>query len=344
MKSAITLASIVLGLAVAACGSDKTTGEGDRRHNPSADAGADVGNSEVDSGCRHNCGREDGGSDVGHDGNGPSDVGSPDVPVTHVDASDGGSQDGNRHSDANGDSADANGRDGSQDGSESFDASTPDASVQTNTAPNVVLIYEQSHPLTNQEYVSRNVRRQRDTTFLARGYDAENDRLEYKCDFGDGTIRDWNTDPRCIHGFDNNGNYSLVVRVRDPQGLEGSVSATLNVVNNIPPVAKAGPDVNGLSTWTNYRFNFGTNPSDSNCTRGTYAPGHSAQGTGSFDEDGTIVEYKIYPDFVHFPESRSPGPCSYIAYSETGNFLLRLETVDDEGAVSVDEANVEVSF
>ena len=67
MKSARTLASIVLGLAVAACGSDKTTGEGDRRHNPSADASADVGNSEVDSGCRYNCGREDGG-DGSHDG------------------------------------------------------------------------------------------------------------------------------------------------------------------------------------------------------------------------------------------------------------------------------------
>lgn len=188
-----------------------------------------------------------------------------------------------------------------------------------NRAPSLDLVYESTHPLAGQHYSERNVRRMRDTTYLAETSDPDGDPVECRFEFSDGYSRDWAV-CNVIHAFGSAGDYSLTARARDSRGLEGMPkTATLHVVNNIPPVARLPPCGE-------------TDPSDGLCVyRMAVWETYCWDGSASYDEDGSIVLYRLQPQVGGSSTSGdTPNRCA--GYTEPGAFEGRYSVEDNEGA------------
>jgi hypothetical protein len=59
--------------------------------------------------------------------------------------------------------------------------------------------------------------------------DRDDDSLEYRFDWGDGSIAEWAEIPRQQHVYGKEGNYTIILQVRDPDGLADSVSVKMVV-------------------------------------------------------------------------------------------------------------------
>ena len=141
-----------------------------------------AGNRNKDSGCTP-CVTQDGGVDSNFSDTG-SDGSNDDVYDAGTDANDSGNDtsngtdSGNDVNDSGVICCDVN--DGG-DISDVVDASDED-SGRINNAPSVQLIYEVGHPRVGEVYTSRNVRRGRDTDYLARASDPDGD-IPLECRF-----------------------------------------------------------------------------------------------------------------------------------------------------------------
>ena len=60
------------------------------------------------------------------------------------------------------------------------------------------------------------------------------DLLRYKWDFGDDMGTDWMPTPEATHAYTRSGNYNATLRVRDPEGAEGTMTTLIQVLNEDP--------------------------------------------------------------------------------------------------------------
>src|SRR5690606_12692885 len=68
----------------------------------------------------------------------------------------------------------------------------------------------------------------------AEANDPENDPLTYVWDLGNGTTKETN-EPSLQHTYEQNGDYSISVEVRDPSGLRARSSSVDVYVGNVAP-------------------------------------------------------------------------------------------------------------
>jgi PKD repeat protein len=64
----------------------------------------------------------------------------------------------------------------------------------------------------------------------------QTDLLEYRWDWtGDDTFdTDWTTDPVAVHSYSDPGDYTVILNIRDPAGLESNASTTVTVIEAVP--------------------------------------------------------------------------------------------------------------
>lgn len=294
-----------------------------------------------------------GGNVPGHEEDGPRDSSTP----SDMYSPDGNGSEGNVDGDSgvSPDGSDA-GKDSGLDGS---DEGIPDEGVpdegEENRAPVIQALF---NPINDFDYPNPgDIRRGAINIYGVRVIDPEGETVDdglecrFELDSEEGVyVRDFRDEKDRVNGcslgraVNTLGPYSLTVIARDSEGLE-SDPYTLEgeVVNNVPPVARAGDDL-AIAADTSYCFNFGCDDLDaSGCSGVPFAPGHDPDGTGSFDPDGTIEEYRIAFDYGNFPLVRQVGACGNSFRYEVGTYTIALIVTDNEDAESIDTIEIEVN-
>lgn len=154
--------------------------------------------------------------------------------------------------------------------------------------------------------------RNRPVRFFGYGYDADNDSISYRWDFGDGTT---GTGENTEHSYPALGTFTVTLIVND--GLQDSVAATetIDIVNQ-PPVAHAGGPYSGLRA-TDIIFD-GSLSSDP-------------------DNDGLIYSW----DFSEGPAGTGIAPGH--AYMAAGTYVVTLTVTDGNGGSSTATTTVTVT-
>ncbi|MCK5559341.1 MAG: PKD domain-containing protein, partial [Thermoplasmata archaeon] len=142
-------------------------------------------------------------------------------------------------------------------------------------------------------------------------YDPDNDPIQYNWDFGDDTTTGWQNLSGVSHTYNQAGNYTVTLTVRDtihPPFLMDNDTCIVKVTDpsssNNPPVADAGSDQNANISQTVY-----------------------FDGSGSYDPDNDPLTYNW--DFGDGTSTNWQNNCnSSHAYNATGNYTVTL-TVSD---------------
>ncbi|MEM7219920.1 MAG: PKD domain-containing protein, partial [Pseudomonadota bacterium] len=129
--------------------------------------------------------------------------------------------------------------------------------------------------------------------------------VEYRFDFGDGTVVTGGA-PIVTHDYANAGSYQVTVTVTDDRGF--SSVAIQNVVTNFAPVASFAIDV------TESRIPFSVN----------------VDASGSSDANGTIVSY----EWNFGDGTTTTGMTASHEYTTIGTYTVSLTVTDDQGATS----------
>ena len=146
--------------------------------------------------------------------------------------------------------------------------------------------------------------------------DPDGDSLTYEWKLGDGTVI--GTEAVITYTFYTSGNYQVILTVTDDDPLNPmSDSASGIIYVNSPPIADAGPD--------QYVHLFYEMPVE-------------FDGSGSYDEDGEIVEY--YWDFGD--GGSGYGVTIEYSYTYTGEFTVTLTVTDDDGLTDDDTCIITV--
>jgi len=133
----------------------------------------------------------------------------------------------------------------------------------------------------------------------------------YYWDFGDGTN---STEMVATHSYSDSGLYYVKLTVTDSKGA--SASATMNVfVNNVAPLANAGPD---MTVALNQEV--------------------TMNASGSMDSDGTIESYNWDCGDGELYE----GVVTTHTYTKAGTYAVVLRAMDDDGGVGIDTMIVTV--
>lgn len=136
----------------------------------------------------------------------------------------------------------------------------------------------------------------------------------YAWDFGDSSAAD--TNAATTHKFTTLGTYTVKLTVTDDEGSTASATITITVTDNLPPIAKAGPDQK-------------------------VAPGAmvSFDGGASVDPDGTIVSYDW-----NFGDSTPNGSGRTVThvYATAGVYKAKLTVTDNKGATGSAVATITV--
>ncbi len=125
-----------------------------------------------------------------------------------------------------------------------------------------------------------------------------------------------------------------------------TLDVTVEELQNQPPVARAGPDMT-IQSNQGYCFYFGNEPISNisaACAGDPFAPGHSANGTGSYDPNGDGIRFKIYQAYYDptAPIFNSPKGILLMEYSDPGTYTVRVEVTDTKNASAFDETIVTV--
>jgi PKD repeat protein len=133
----------------------------------------------------------------------------------------------------------------------------------------------------------------------------------YSWSFGDGEL-DRGAD--VFHSYSRPGIYVVLLTVKDDRGATGSATETIYVMN-IPPQARAGPDIQTI-TLDKVQFS----------------------GAASSDEDGEVVHYSW--DFGD--GTQSSGALVSHVYQHAGIYVAHLTVTDDYGATNTTAVNVSI--
>lgn len=105
-------------------------------------------------------------------------------------------------------------------------------SVGGNTPPQVTALSVSDHPISPAQSVS----------ISAIAEDAEDENLDYRFDFGDGTPQtNWSGTSAVNHAWTAEGHYTLSVQVRDSGGMLASASRSVTVINAASNGRSSGP-------------------------------------------------------------------------------------------------------
>ncbi len=129
--------------------------------------------------------------------------------------------------------------------------------------------------------------------------DADGTVASYAWDFGDGQT---GTGSTTTHTYATGGTYVVTLTVTDNQGATGTVSHTVTVVANQPPVAAFTTSATSLAV--------------------------TADASGSSDPDGTIASYA----WTFGDNSTATGITAQHTYAAAGTYTIGLTVTDDSGA------------
>ncbi|UCG68775.1 MAG: PKD domain-containing protein, partial [Thermoplasmata archaeon] len=136
--------------------------------------------------------------------------------------------------------------------------------------------------------------------------------LEYFWYFGDGDDSGWMTQPTTFHHYSSSAfpfNYFVTLTVRDDEGQEDSTTITI-IIENYPPVAVASSNVTSSLTYQDITFD----------------------GSGSYDDDGTVSSYEW--DFDD--GDTSSDQITEHQFAEDGEYNVTLTVLDEDGANHTD--------
>jgi PKD repeat protein len=145
-------------------------------------------------------------------------------------------------------------------------------------------------------------------------YDPDGSVVSYAWDFGDASPMA--STPQAMHTYTMLGTYTVKLTVTDDQGATASDTLKVTVVNNLPPVAKPGPDQK-------------INPGDM----------ASFDGSASYDPDGTVVSYDW-----NFGDGTPHGSGRTVthSYAAAGTYMVTLTVTDNKGATGTGTLTVTV--
>lgn len=144
--------------------------------------------------------------------------------------------------------------------------------------------------------------------------------------------------------YTNPGTYTVTIGAFNDTCSTQDVKTLQVIVEqpNLLPIANAGPDMT-LQANTIYCFNFSNSDQyvSQVCGNTPFAPGHSAQGTGSHAFDGkTVIKYFIQGDMNGRPWS-GYNEGVFLSWFSPGQKTLQLKIKDSAGLESqIDEAIV----
>jgi|GEM_PF-5532925 len=152
--------------------------------------------------------------------------------------------------------------------------------------------------------------------------------LAYRFDWnGDGKF-DTNFQNKTIwsHLFRDEGNYQVIMEVRDPEGLTAKAALTVNVLDDIAPEARLSVEKIG-----EFRYKFdGSQSSDD------YTPIRSLKFRWDFNYSG--------PDDIVFDSNWSFSSKYNGFYRLGGTKTVRLQVMDEQGFISETFAQIEVAW
>jgi cytochrome c len=102
-----------------------------------------------------------------------------------------------------------------------------------------------------------------EVAFTAEATDPENDPLTYIWDLGNGTTKE-TSDPTLQHTYEQNGDYSISVEVRDPSGLRARSSLVDVYVGNVAPEISIALKGNKTFYFPNKKVEYAVSVSDEN--------------------------------------------------------------------------------
>ncbi|UCE73840.1 MAG: PKD domain-containing protein, partial [Methanomassiliicoccales archaeon] len=150
-------------------------------------------------------------------------------------------------------------------------------------------------------------------------YDEDGTIAEYYFDFGDGEYTGWITDSFVSHQYSEYGDYTAFLMVEDDEGQTCENPSEVTIEVRAKPYAILFADTTIIYAGQTVLFN----------------------GSQSYDEDGTVVEYDY-----DFGDGSSSGwnPHSEIPHSYTspGQYLASLTVRDDDGDESENPAEVTI--
>lgn len=165
-----------------------------------------------------------------------------------------------------------------------------------------------------------------ETTLVGGGSDSDGSIASYHWTFVSGpltpTLADISAASVSVTGLSIVGGYVFQLQVKDNQGATAIDQMTIQVVENVLPLADAGNDI--TLTW----------------------PNSSVDMTGvASDADGTIVSYEWVqvsgPASAEIEDSLTPSP-SISGLSAVGLYVFRFTVTDNDGGIASDKVGVSV--
>ncbi|MEW6070067.1 MAG: PKD domain-containing protein, partial [Candidatus Thermoplasmatota archaeon] len=143
----------------------------------------------------------------------------------------------------------------------------------------------------------------------SKSYDVDGIIVNYTWEFGDGGV---GYGVNTTHVYTTLGTYIVTLTVKDDDGDTNSDTCTVNVTDNLPPIANAGPD-QYVYVHQIVQFN----------------------GSASFDPDGNIANYTWN---FNDPYNQTPGygATPMHIYTHPGIYTVTLTVTDDKGAKAMD--------
>ncbi|MHC1579830.1 MAG: PKD domain-containing protein, partial [Candidatus Alkanophagales archaeon] len=142
--------------------------------------------------------------------------------------------------------------------------------------------------------------------------------VAYEWDFGDGTTA---SGAVVTHAYASAGNYTVRLTVTDDDGAKTSATHEIVVLRNLPPVAVLEADKTEVKTNETVTFD----------------------ASASYDPDGYIAVYRWDLDGDGTPDVEGNVVMISHAYSQLGNYTVRLEVEDNFGKTDSATVNISVS-
>jgi len=142
-----------------------------------------------------------------------------------------------------------------------------------------------------------------------KSYDPDGNIVGYRWDFeNDGVFEtDWIKDTLITHSYSRPGNYTIILQVKDDDGAIAAASHIINITLLKNPLQLPIPRINGpYYGYTNENITFNS--------------------TGSYDPDGTIINYTWYFGDGNISYMQNP----LYAYAKSGNYTIILKVTDND--------------
>jgi hypothetical protein len=178
--------------------------------------------------------------------------------------------------------------------------------------------------------------------------DADDDRLQYRFDFGDGQTTDWVNFPDIEHVFERTGFFTVRVRARDVDGLVSDAQYPVRVKpRNQPPAAafrltpgnitepflfvSTSEDRDGSVVGTEWDFGDGATASGSVVSHRFALPGNYTVRLWVRDDDDESSSAQALVNINRPPALVSRNPPGDFALAPDRGFNLSVEAVDPDG-------------